>query len=57
MAKGNEGMNKFNLKVVIYSIIALGFMILTFLVDWIFIVGAVALVYLNHKELFKKKGK
>ena len=44
-----------NKKVVIYSIIALGFLALTFLVDWIFIVGAVILMILNQKELNKKK--
>ena len=46
---------KFNLKVVVYSLIALGFIALTFLVDWIFIVGAVVLIYLNQKEIMKKK--
>jgi hypothetical protein len=46
-----------NTKVVIYSILALGFMALTFLVDWIFIIGAVVLVYLSQKELMKKKRK
>jgi len=40
-------------KVVIYSIIALGFMYLTFTVDWLFIIPAVILVYLNQKELRK----
>ena len=45
---------KFNWKVVIYSIIALGFIALTFLVDWMFIIGAVVLVWLNQKELMKK---
>jgi hypothetical protein len=43
-----------SLKVVIFSIIALGFLALTFLVDWIFIIGAVILAYLNHKELMGK---
>ncbi|MBT4376753.1 hypothetical protein HOD29_05245 [archaeon] len=42
-----------NKKVVIFSIIALGFLALTFLVDWLFIIGAVILMYLNQKELFK----
>jgi len=46
-----------NIKVVIYSILALGFLALTFLVDWIFIIGAAILMYLNQKELFKKKVK
>lgn len=44
-----------NNKVVIFSIIALGFLALTFLVDWIFIIPAVILLYLNQKELMKKK--
>jgi len=44
-----------NLKVVIYSLFALGFLILTFLVDWIFIIGAVVLMILNQRELAKKK--
>ena len=43
-----------NPKVIIFSIIALGFLALTFLVDWLFIIGAVILVYLNQKELMKK---
>jgi len=47
--------SKTNWKVVAYSIIALGFLALTFLVDWIFIIGAVILIYLNKKELGKKK--
>jgi hypothetical protein len=46
-----------NIKVVIFSIIALGFLALTFLVDWLFIIGAVILLYLNQKELIKKKNK
>jgi len=43
-----------NKKVVIMSIIALGFLALTFLVDWIFIIGAAVIVWLNHRELSKK---
>tara|TARA_Y100000310_G_C20407265_1_gene680244 strand:+ start:290 stop:445 length:156 start_codon:yes stop_codon:yes gene_type:complete len=43
-----------NLKVIIYSFIAFGFLALTFLVDWIFIIGAVVMVWLNQKELMKK---
>jgi len=46
--------NKPNWKVVIYSLIALGFLALTFLVDWIFIVGAVVMMWLNQKELRRK---
>lgn len=45
---------KINWKVVIYSIIALGFLVLTFLVDWLFIIGAVIFMFLNQKELMKK---
>ncbi|MBU0894190.1 MAG: hypothetical protein KKF48_03575 [Nanoarchaeota archaeon] len=41
-------------KVFIFSIIALGFLVLTFLVDWLFIIGAVILMILNQKELMKK---
>ncbi len=47
--------NKPNIKVIIYSLIALGFMILTFLVDWMFIIGAAIMIWLNQKELMKKK--
>jgi hypothetical protein len=46
---------KVNIKVIIYSIIAFGFIALTFLVDWMFIIGAVILMYLNQRELMKKK--
>tara|TARA_Y100000310_G_scaffold345263_1_gene463201 strand:- start:2521 stop:2673 length:153 start_codon:yes stop_codon:yes gene_type:complete len=44
-----------NIKVIIYSIIALGFLALTFLVDWMFIIGAIILIFLNQRELMKKK--
>jgi len=43
-----------NPKVVIYSIIALFCLILTFLIDWLFIIPAAILMYLNQKELMKK---
>ncbi len=46
---------KMNPKVIAFSIFALGFLILTYLVDWLFIIGAVALVYFNQRELLKKK--
>jgi hypothetical protein len=45
---------KVNWKVVIYSIIALGFLALTFLVDWIFIAGAVVMIWLNQRKLNRK---
>tara|TARA_Y100000310_G_C20574114_1_gene759607 strand:- start:168 stop:326 length:159 start_codon:yes stop_codon:yes gene_type:complete len=50
----NKHKSKPNIKVIIYSILALGFVALTFLVDWLFIIGAVVLIYLNQKELMKK---
>jgi hypothetical protein len=40
-----------NTKVVLYSIIALVFLTLTFIVDWLFIIPAVILSWLNHREL------
>lgn len=43
-----------NKKVVIYSLIALGFLFLTFTVDWLFIIPAVILLIINQKELMKK---
>ena len=44
-----------NPKVVIFSIFALGFLVLTFLFNWIFIIGAVVLMILNQRELMEKK--
>ncbi len=44
-----------NKKVVILSLIALGFIALTFFVDWIFIIGAVIIMIINQRELLKKK--
>ena len=46
-----------NIKVVIQSLIAIGFLVLTFTVDWLFIIGAVILMILNQKELMKKSTK
>ncbi len=42
-------------RVVIFSLLAIGFLALTFLVDWLFIIGAVVFMFLNQKELIKKK--
>lgn len=42
-------------KIVIFSILALGFLILTFTIHWMFIIGAAILMILNQKELLKKK--
>jgi len=46
---------KINWRVVIYSVIALGFVALTFWINWIFIIGAVIMIWLNQRELMKKK--
>ena len=46
---------KVNIKIVVYSIIALIFVALTFLVDWKFIIGAAILMWLNQIELTGKK--
>ncbi|MBD3247262.1 hypothetical protein GF378_01430 [Candidatus Pacearchaeota archaeon] len=43
-----------NPKVVVYSIIALFFLYLTFAVDWLFIIPAVIIMFINQKELMKK---
>ena len=51
---GSKSKKIINKKVIIFSLIALGFLALTFLVDWLFIIGAVILVYLNQKELMGK---
>ena len=40
---------------VIFSILALGCIALTFVVDWYFIIPAVILMLLNQKELMKYK--
>jgi len=43
-----------NPRVVLYSLIALVFIFLTFTVDWFFIIPAVILLIINQKELMKK---
>ena len=53
----NKKPKKVNIKVVIYSVIALGFLALTFLVDWMFIAGAAIMMYLNQRELMGKSKK
>tara|TARA_Y100000034_G_C6832289_1_gene375787 strand:+ start:953 stop:1087 length:135 start_codon:yes stop_codon:yes gene_type:complete len=42
-----------NPKVVILSLIAIGFLVLTFLVDWLFIIPAVIIWFWNTKLLKK----
>jgi hypothetical protein len=46
---------KVNIKVIIFSLIALGFLALTFLVDWLFIIGAVVFMLLNQREIMHKR--
>jgi hypothetical protein len=46
--------SKPNIKVIVYSLLALGFIALTFWVDWMFIIGAVVLSVLSQRELMKK---
>jgi len=53
--KTHSKSRKINIKVMIYSIIALGFLALTFFVHWMFIIGAVVMAYLNQRELMKKQ--
>jgi len=48
---------KVNIKIIIYSIIAFIFLGLMFLVDWLFIIGAVIMMYLNQRELMKRDKK
>ena len=52
MSKTNK---KINWKVVILSLIALGFLALTFFVDWLFIIGAVIIMLINQRELLGKR--
>ena len=44
-----------NKKVVIRSLFALGFIVLAFTVNWLFLIGAVFLMIRNQKDLMKKK--
>jgi hypothetical protein len=44
-----------NIKVVIFSLLALGFIALTFLVNPYFIAGAVLFMLLNQREIMGKK--
>jgi hypothetical protein len=57
LKKIKSNLNKMKLKnprVVIYSVIALGFIVLGFLVSYWFIIGAIVLMILNQRELMKK---
>jgi hypothetical protein len=44
-------------KVFLFSLLAMGLVVLAFLVNWLFLIGAVILVFLNQKELLKKSRK
>ena len=48
------GRKKINKKVIIYSIIALICLALMFLVDWLFVVPAAFMIWLNQRELSRK---
>jgi len=43
-----------NKKIILYSLIAFVFLALSFTVDWLFIIGAALMLWLNQKELMKK---
>ncbi len=45
----------FNPRVVIFSLIALGFIALTFLVNPYFVIGAIVFMIINQRELKRKK--
>jgi hypothetical protein len=47
-------MSKINKKIIIYSIIGMISIALMFLIDWLFIIPAALMVWLNQKELTKK---
>lgn len=44
-----------NPRVVIFSLLALACIVLTFAVNWAFLIGAIILMLLNQRELMKKK--
>ncbi len=43
-----------NPKVVVLSLIAIGFVVLSFTVNWLFLIGAVIIMIINQRELMKK---
>ncbi|MFA5258855.1 MAG: hypothetical protein WC979_06065 [Candidatus Pacearchaeota archaeon] len=54
--KKNKKFNKkINWKVVIYSILGLACVVLSFTIDWAFLLPAVILMLLNQRELNKKR--
>ena len=44
-----------NIKVMVFSIIALICVVLAFVIDWLFLIPAVIIMLINQKELIKKK--
>ncbi len=44
-----------NKKVILLSLIALVFAILAFFVDWLFLIPAIVIVFVNQRELMKKR--
>ncbi len=48
---------KINWRIIIYSLIALVCLVLMFIVDWLFIIPAVILVFLNQREIIKDRRK
>ncbi len=48
----NDGVNK---KVIINSVIAIACLALTYLVNWLFIIPAVYIVWVNQKELMASR--
>ena len=53
MKKNNQ--KEINWKVVIYSIIALICLALVYFISWIFLIPVAVLIWLNQRELMKKK--
>jgi len=44
-----------NKKVILLSLMALLSVALSFIINWLFLIPAVAIVWINQKELIKKK--
>lgn len=53
--KTRKSKAKFNVKVVIQSLIGLACLGLAFFVHWIFILGCAIVIYLNQRELFREE--
>jgi len=44
-----------NKKVIILSLVALGCIVLSFLLSWLFLIPTVLIILINQKELFSSK--